>query len=380
MDAHGLDTLDLALRAGLVALSLLLAALLLREHRRDTAARLGAALALGVAAYAVQSRAGFAMPAQWWQAPVLALSAGNAVVFWLFSRAVFDDEFELRPGHAAAWAALAAAPVVNCFWLLPGDRASAHHMGLAIASATFGFSLLAVGQTLSTWRADLVEGRRRLRVFVVAAGAIYTAVATMSRLSSGAGVASAWFGIADMLGLGSIVVVMAWHMLRAPALGMFEPRPTAATRVLAVEPVPSTVPTHAADPADARLAAQLDRLMAIDHVHREAGLTIGTLAERLGVPEHRLRKLINQRLGHRNFNSFLNGYRLADAKAALADPARSEVPVLTIAMDAGFQSLGPFNRAFKADTGLTPTEFRRLGWREEPAESRIPLADFKIGQ
>jgi AraC-like DNA-binding protein len=28
-------------------------------------------------------------------------------------------------------------------------------------------------------------------------------------------------------------------------------------------------------------------------------------------------------------------------------------------MDAGFQSIGPFNRAFKADTGLTPTEFRR---------------------
>jgi AraC-like DNA-binding protein len=33
--------------------------------------------------------------------------------------------------------------------------------------------------------------------------------------------------------------------------------------------------------------------------------------------------------------------------------------VLTIAMDAGFQSIGPFNRAFKAETGMTPTEFRR---------------------
>jgi AraC-like DNA-binding protein len=32
---------------------------------------------------------------------------------------------------------------------------------------------------------------------------------------------------------------------------------------------------------------------------------------------------------------------------------------LTIALDAGFQSLGPFNRAFKAHTGMTPTDFRR---------------------
>ena len=30
------------------------------------------------------------------------------------------------------------------------------------------------------------------------------------------------------------------------------------------------------------------------------------------------------------------------------------------ALDAGFRSLGPFNRAFKTETGVTPSEFRRL--------------------
>ena len=78
------------------------------------------------------------------------------------------------------------------------------------------------------------------------------------------------------------------------------------------------------------------------------------------IPEYRLRRLINQRLGYRNFNVFLNNHRIEEAKAALADPAQTEVPVITIAMDAGFQSLGPFNRAFKAVTGVTPTEYRRL--------------------
>jgi len=72
-----------------------------------------------------------------------------------------------------------------------------------------------------------------------------------------------------------------------------------------------------------------------------------------------LRRLINQRLGHRNFNAFVNGFRLAEALAALADPGRRDLPVLTIALTAGFQSIGPFNRAFKMATGLTPTEFRR---------------------
>jgi AraC-like DNA-binding protein len=76
------------------------------------------------------------------------------------------------------------------------------------------------------------------------------------------------------------------------------------------------------------------------------------------VPEHRLRRLINQGLGYRNFNDFLNGWRLAEVEVALADPAQAQVPVATMAFDAGFGSLGPFNRAFKARTGLTPTAYR----------------------
>ena len=85
-----------------------------------------------------------------------------------------------------------------------------------------------------------------------------------------------------------------------------------------------------------------------DRAYREEGLSIGGLAVKLGTSEHGLRRLINQRLGYRNFNVFLNGYRLDDVMTALADPAQEAVPILTIALDAGFQSLGPFNRAFKA--------------------------------
>ena len=105
--------------------------------------------------------------------------------------------------------------------------------------------------------------------------------------------------------------------------------------------------------------------------------------QRLGLPEYRLRRLINQALGYRNFNSFVNHYRIAEAKAALADPRQAEVPVLTIALDAGFSSLGPFNRAFKAETGMTPSEYRRLKpaksrrCRNRPADFRIRPARFR---
>jgi len=99
--------------------------------------------------------------------------------------------------------------------------------------------------------------------------------------------------------------------------------------------------------------------MVEQRAYRSDDLSLTSLAARLAVPEYRLRRLINQRLGYRNFNAFINGFRLDEVRAALTDPARRELPVLTIALDSGFQSIGPFNRAFKAATGLTPTEFRK---------------------
>ncbi|QTD55627.1 AraC family transcriptional regulator [Parasphingorhabdus cellanae] len=93
--------------------------------------------------------------------------------------------------------------------------------------------------------------------------------------------------------------------------------------------------------------------------YRTPSLTIATLAAQLDAPEHRLRALINKQLGHRNFSSFLNGYRITEAKEKLSDRAMVDLPILTIAMDLGYGSLAPFNRAFRAETGLTPSDFRK---------------------
>lgn len=94
-------------------------------------------------------------------------------------------------------------------------------------------------------------------------------------------------------------------------------------------------------------------------LYRETGLTIQSLAEKLNTPEHRLRALINKKLGHRNFSSFLNGYRINEAKEKLADRELVDLPILTIAMDLGYNSLAPFNRAFRSEAGMTPSDFRK---------------------
>ncbi|HSS82191.1 MAG TPA: helix-turn-helix domain-containing protein, partial [Reyranella sp.] len=147
-----------------------------------------------------------------------------------------------------------------------------------------------------------------------------------------------------------------------------------AVEVHGPDPDEAPEPSAAARDQEEALLARLRQLMEEEKVYRQEGFGVAALVAALNVPEYRLRRLINQRLGHRNFSSFVNGYRLAEATAALADPAQADVPVLTIALDAGFQSIGPFNRAFKAHTGMTPTAYRKQ------ADSRTQGPIQGIGQ
>ena len=194
----------------------------------------------------------------------------------------------------------------------------------------------------------------------------------MARLAAPRGRLSASTALLDSAALLLMVAVVAGHLLRLGNSALFpsSPAPGAVPAPASLPPPADSAPpppNTAADPADGRLAdAQqqalqqaLQRLMTEQHAYRREDLSIASLAALLKVPEYRLRRLINQRLGHRNFNAFVNGYRLQEASAALADPQRRSLPVLSIALDAGFQSIGPFNRAFKAATGRTPSEYRR---------------------
>jgi AraC-like DNA-binding protein len=346
-----LAVFEIALRAATVAVLLVLAASLLRDFRKTVSGRMAVVFALGSAAHAATSTIGAASQVSLWHAPLIALSTGNAVVFWLFCRALFDDAFALRPWHGFVWLAMVAFSFVNCLWLAPSGHARL--AVVAVNGLALGFILLAVGQSIASWPADLVEGRRRLRVFIVTAAALYGGInAVLQIVVSGSGAAE----IAIVLNaavLALVVAAIAAAMIRVDGADLFE-------HAAAVAPVAQTPAAPASDAADQKLVAALMRLMADERIYRHDNLTIGALAAKLKIPEYRLRRLINQRLGYRNFNVFLNNHRIEEAKAALADPTQAEVPVITIAMDAGFQSLGPFNRAFKATTGVTPTEYRRL--------------------
>jgi AraC-like DNA-binding protein len=348
-----LAVLDIALRAATVALLLVLAASLFRDFRHVVAGRLAVAFALGSAAHAVTSAIGSIPPVSGWHAPLIALSTGNVVVFWLFTRALFDDAFTLRWWHALLWAAVAAFSFVNCMWIAPAG--SARLSIVAINLLVLGFIALAVAQTIVSWSSDLVERRHRLRIFIIGAAALYGGMNAILQISISGGDTADIAKVANSVMFAGVVAAISYAMTGVTAPDLFV---AAAGPVADVSSQPDTI--EESNAVDQKLVDALMRLMADERIYRHDNITIGTLATKLAIPEYRLRRLINQRLGYRNFNVFLNNHRIEEAKAALADPTQAEVPVITIAMDAGFQSLGPFNRAFKTITGVTPTEHRRL--------------------
>ena len=375
MGSSGLMSLDLGFRGAAVGLCLLLAGVALRDRRDSIVARLSAALVVGAAASAIGSAPTFPRPFEWWEPFVLAVAAGNSVVFWLWARAAFDDDFVLRPWHGVLWAAVAVAQ-----WLDASGITRSAALELAIErtlSFTFlALALLAVAQTLLTWRADLVQGRRRLRLVVlIGASAQIVLNSYLSFLQQPSTPTFSMASVANAFALFVLVGLSAWNLLEAGT--------QKGSILLPATNVPLGAPAKASDdqgkPAaiEPALLRRLEQLMTVERIYRRERLTIGSLSAELGVPEYRLRQLINEGLGYRNFNAFLNHYRIGEAKAALVDPEQVEVPVLTIAMDTGFQSIGPFNRAFKAATDLTPTEFRRLAMAGNTAPGNDRL---KIGQ
>jgi AraC-like DNA-binding protein len=352
----GVSLIEAAVRGGAFFLLIVGAVIMLRDARRVPAAFFAALFGFGVACYTIVSASFAADQPPLLLLPLQIMAMGNPVVFCLFAAAVSDDDFKPTRFQALPWLAVVALGV---FWLW------SHNPAARIACSAVGLTCNAIGvwYALAGRSFDLVEERRRLRAALVIVVALYSAVMIVTDFAFARNVGPA-LALASGAGLLVITMVFVFLLLSVNrdsaliSLGQSEPGMLAATPRRVAVATSFEAPQESDD--DARLLAALRRLMEHDKAYREEGLSIGGLAVRLGTSEHGLRRLINQRLGYRNFNVFLNEHRIAEAKAALADPSQAEVPVITIAMDAGFQSLGPFNRAFKATTGVTPSEYRRL--------------------
>jgi AraC-like DNA-binding protein len=353
-----IGTIDIAVRTAGCSLLLLMGGLLLRDARAVRPGRFGALLAAGLTGVlVVDTPNSLELPALL-RATILLFSMNAAIFIWWFLRALLDDEFRLG---RIEWAVAAA-------WFLlgvPNYLAFANSLPIVNAVAANGRALIAIGIALHVLQvalagrgADLVEERRRVRVGLAVAIIVIFAVDIGTEYLFGYLNTPLWYSAAEAaLYLLIIVWTYFWLIQIDRSALMFERAPP-----------PGAPEAPTLSPREQMIRRKLQQAIETDRAFLDPGLTIGKLAEMVGTPEHQLRALINIAMGHRNFRSYLNEYRLAAVRRDLADPEKAALPILTISIDAGFASLSSFNRVFKESTGSTPSEWRAAALKAVPTD------------
>lgn len=354
-----MPSLETALRLVVIGQELLIAAVFLFGNGNRSARLCGALFLLSVVGYLYASDDALSgsMPMLDALAVLLAIAAPFAL--WLFARAVFEA---MWPRMAIVYLIVATCVLV---WImhLAGDFIEPrirNTAGLFLRVIALAVVVHALWLTIRDRPDDLIEVRRSFRLIFVAIISLQVAAVLLVELALGGAAAPQWLDLTNVVVIAILTLCLAIPMLSLNA-EFFNVERELGT----VEP---TRPPDSLSAVDGVYRSKLFELME-SGFFRTPNLTIAVLARELDYPEHKLRRLINGQLGYRNFSTFLNHYRINAARQQLADPECARTPVLTIALDLGYGSLGPFNRAFKATTGMTPTEFRQQELSQLGADS-----------
>jgi len=296
------------------------------------------------------------IPAEWrWITSDL--QTALPALFWLLCQLIFAP----RPRLKSVWGAMALysflAPALARPFVEPGDAwTPAVFFGWRLGQF-FEYVVLLHGLSfvIRYWRNDLVEARRKARLaFLLIVGSA-VGVATVSLN----------FGLYHeyirgiITGLAAFATLICLVTAREGIMDLVGSDRPAGSPQPQPRPTPETEPQEANEAHFAQQeqdASVLCRTMDAGF-YRTEKLTLKKLSEATEIPEYRLRKVINQALGYRNFNDYINQLRVADA----AERLRNEpgTPVLNISLDVGYRTLSSFNRAFRDIQNATPTEYRQ---------------------
>lgn len=336
-------SLEIALRLVTIGADLLMIALLLANRVRGPLRIALVGMLLGSTCYLLTSSPAFGLDSTL-RSLLDLFSVLTPFWTWLVARLLFERE---PPRAIAAGIAglLAASWFASHFldWTGRTGFFAIHLAGLALLA-----DLARVAWSGRT--DDLIERRRTIRLWLPLLVALQAGGILVFELAFGTGVTVPAVQLFNSLAILALTVFAGVVLLRTD--------PELVVETQAARGAGPQLSGGDLSPAERVLKDKLEAVMG-SGFHRRSGLTIAVLADQLDVPEHRLRALINRRLGYRNFAAFLNSHRIAEAQDILADRERVTLPVLTIAMDLGYNSLPSFNRAFRETTGMTPTEYRR---------------------
>lgn len=108
-----------------------------------------------------------------------------------------------------------------------------------------------------------------------------------------------------------------------------------------------------------RIAAKIEHAMERDRLYLDPSLSLNKLARHTLVSPNHISQTLNETLGACFFD-YVNGWRIRSAESRILS---SDKTILEIALEAGFNARSSFYKAFKRETGKTPSEYRKAGGR-----------------
>lgn len=104
-----------------------------------------------------------------------------------------------------------------------------------------------------------------------------------------------------------------------------------------------------------RIADKINNIMSKEALYLDSNLSLQKLANHSAISPNYISQTLNETLCT-NFFDFINKWRIEAAKPKILANQNS---VLTIALEVGFNARSSFYKAFKQETGQTPSEFRK---------------------
>lgn len=269
-------------------------------------------------------------------------------ILWLFAFSLLNDKFQPKslPNWGKVIVVAALLWFLYFFAYLQGSGVF-HQVNHVIALCLLVHVIFISIRDLAD---DLVNTRRNIRILLALFTCIYFSFVLILELGDASLRDSSTFSITNALLILVFTSIISWCIFN----NKFKDETAIVTKPIdtieqVIEPeIPLVFQST---------YQRLGQLMK-EGFYTETQLSINQLANKLKIPEHQLRVLINQHLGFRNFSEYLNSYRLPVACSQLEDVANLRKPILTIALALGYGSIATFNRAFKEKTGKTPKEYR----------------------
>ncbi len=282
---------------------------------------------------------------------LVAMGAGGCAWFWLLSRTLFRTKPDLHPG-VLAW--LAAVIVIEAMAELLFHVRTAGFMAEVVRVFGNAASVICIASIVFVCH-EVLHGygkirsatERRFRLIFLTGFTLMVAIAVL------------W-----VLGADANTLAAQWQaalLTSCAVMGLVGSRVAVQYRLKALQKqsAPSSAAQRTTTNESARLTQKILRGINDDALLTTPNLKVSLFADQIGEQEYKVTRCITNHLQYRNFNHFLNSHRIDRAKHLLHDPHSHHRTIAAIAFDCGFNSLGPFNRAFKQHTGMTPREFRR---------------------